>query len=57
MNRVQTIVAPFAYHRKNSEWETVAQPRTKTRLGPLYKVHSRERAWNVIHDRMVSLLE
>jgi len=57
MNRVQTIVAPFAYHTKNSEWETVAQPRTKTRFGPLYKLQSRERAWNVIHDRMVSLLE
>ena len=57
VSRVQTITVPFARHTKNSGWENVAQPRTKTRLCALYKAHSRERAWNVIHERMVSLLE
>jgi len=52
------IAAPFAHHTKGSEWKTVAQRRTKTRLCALYKAYSRERGLESYtrEDAMVSLL-
>jgi hypothetical protein len=50
--RVQTIVPPFAYHMNVSDWETVAQRRTKARLCALFKAYSGELAWKTIREKM-----
>ena len=52
LGRVQTKVAQFTNHTKDSEWETLAQRRKTARLSALFKAYSGERAWNVIRDRL-----
>ena len=53
LDRVQTKVAQFTNHTKDSEWET-AQRRTIARLSALFKAYSGERAWKAtcIRDRL-----
>ena len=49
---VQKEAARFTYHKKNSEWETLAQRRTVARLCAFFKACSGERAWKAIGDRL-----
>ena len=52
LDRVQKRAAQFTNRTKNSDWETLAQPRTIARLCALFKACSGERAWKVIRDRL-----
>ena len=52
LNRVQTKVAQFTNHTKDSGWETLAQRRTTARLCALFKACSGERAWKAVSDRL-----
>ena len=52
LDRVQTKAAQFINHTKDSDWETLAQPRMIARLCALFKAYSVERAWKAIHDRV-----
>ena len=47
VDRVQKIVALFTVHKKDSDWETLAQRRI-ARLCALYKAYSGERARKAI---------
>ena len=44
LDRVQTKVAQFTNHMKDSDWETLAQRRTTACLCALFKAYSGERA-------------
>jgi len=44
LDRVQKKAARFTNHTKDSDWETLAQRRTITRLCALFKAYSGERA-------------
>jgi hypothetical protein len=51
-DRVQRKAAQFTNHTKDSEWETLAQRRTITRLCALLKAYSGERAGKAIRDTL-----
>jgi len=44
LNRVQKKVAKFVYHMNESNWETLSQRREISRICPLFKIYSGERA-------------
>jgi len=50
--RVQTKVAQFTNHTKDSDWEILAQCRTIAGLCAFRKAYSGERAWKAIRDRL-----
>ena len=52
LDRVQKKAAQFTNHTKDSDWETLTQRRTISRLCVLFKPYSGERAWKAIHDRL-----
>jgi len=54
LDRVQKKDAEFTNHTNDSDWETLAQPRTIARLRvcALFKVYSGEWAWKAIRDRL-----
>lgn len=54
LDRVQTKVAQFTNHTKDSGWETLAQRRSIARLSALFKAYSVERAWKAIPERLRS---
>jgi hypothetical protein len=54
LDLVQTKVAQFTNHTKDSEWKTLAQRRTIARLNALFKAYSGERAWKAIPNRLLS---
>jgi len=52
LDRVQKRAARFTNHTKDSDWEILAQRRTRARLCALFKTYSAERAWKTIYDRL-----
>ena len=52
LDRVQTKAAQFFRHKKDSDWETLAQRRTIARLCALFKAYYGERAWKALRDRL-----
>jgi len=52
LDRVQTKAAQFTKHTKGSDCKTLAHHRMKAQLCTLFKVHSGERAWKAIHNRL-----
>jgi len=52
LDRVQKIAAKFAYHMRESNWETLSQRRKISRICALSKAYSGERAWKFICDRL-----
>ena len=52
LDRVQTKAAQFTNHKKDSDWENLAQHRTTVRLCVLFKAYFGERAWKAIRDRL-----
>jgi len=51
-NGKQKKAAQFRNHMKDSDWEALAQHRKIACLCALFKAHSGEQAWKVIHDRL-----
>jgi hypothetical protein len=51
LDRVQKKAARFTNHTKDSDWEILAQRKTRARLCSLFKAHSGKRAWKTIYDR------
>jgi hypothetical protein len=54
LDRVQKKAAKFAYHRNDLNWKTLAQRRKISRICPLFKTYTGERAWKVVGDRLRS---
>jgi hypothetical protein len=52
LDRVQKKAAKFAYHRNESNWETLSQCRKISRICALFKAYSGERAWKAIGERL-----
>jgi hypothetical protein len=52
LDRVQNMAAKFAYHRNDSNWETLTQRRKIARICALFKAYTGERAWKAIGDRL-----
>jgi hypothetical protein len=52
LDRVQRKSALFTNYTKGSEWETLAQRRTITRLCALFKAYSGKWVWKTIRDRL-----
>jgi hypothetical protein len=52
LERVQNMAAKFAYHRNDSNWETLTQRRKIARICALFKAYTGERAWKAIGDRL-----
>ena len=52
LGRVQKKAAQFTNHRKDSDWETLAQRRTIAGLCALFKACSGKRARKAIRDRL-----
>jgi hypothetical protein len=52
LDQVQKKAAQFTNHTKDSEWVTLAQRRTITRLCSLLKAYPGERAWKAIRDSL-----
>ena len=55
LDRVQKKAAKFAYHTKESNWETLSQRKMMSRICALSKAYSGERAWKAIGDRLQRL--
>jgi hypothetical protein len=55
LERVQRKACKFAYHRTDSNWETLAQRRKIARIVALFKAYTGERAWKAIGDRLQKL--
>jgi hypothetical protein len=49
---VQNIVATFAHHRNDSNWETLTERRQIARISAPFKVYMGERAWKAKGDRL-----
>ena len=45
LDRVQKKAAEFTNHTKNSDWETLSQPRTIACLCALFKAYIGEGSW------------
>ena len=52
LDRVQKKAAKFAYHTKESNWETLKQRRKMSHIYAVFKAYSGERAWKAIGDRL-----
>jgi len=52
LHRVQEKAAQFTDHAKDSDWETLTQPRTIARLCAILKAYSGERTCKAICDRL-----
>ena len=52
LDRVQKRAAQFTNHTTDSDWETLAQPKTITHFCALFKAYTGERAWKAIHSRL-----
>jgi len=52
LDRVQKKAAKFAYHTKESKWETLSQRRNISRICVLFKAYSGEREWKALGDRL-----
>jgi len=52
LDRVQKKAAKFAYHKSESNWETMSQRRKISRVCSLFKAYSGERALKAIGDRL-----
>jgi hypothetical protein len=50
LERMQKKACKFAYHRSDSNWETLAQRRKIARICALFKAYTGERAWKAIGD-------
>jgi hypothetical protein len=50
LDRVQNMVAIFAHHRNESNWETLAQRREIACICALFKAYMGELAWKAIGD-------
>ena len=53
LDRVQTKAAQFTNHKKDSDWENLAQCRIAC-LCALFKACSGEWAWKAIRDRLIT---
>jgi hypothetical protein len=49
---VQKKAGKFAYHRGDSNWETLAQRRKIARICALFKAYTGERTWKATGDRL-----
>ena len=56
LDRVQKKDTQLTNHTKDSDWETLAQCRTITRLCAVFKAYSGERARKAIRDRFARAL-
>ena len=52
LDRVQKKAAKFTKHRKDSDWETLAQHRTIACLWTLFEAYTGERSWKAVRDRL-----
>jgi hypothetical protein len=52
LDRVQNVVAKFAYHRNDSNWETLTHRRKIACIYALLKAYSEAWAWKAIGDRL-----
>jgi hypothetical protein len=48
------MVAKFAHHRNDSNWETLTERRKIARICALFKTYTGERAWKATGDRSQS---
>jgi hypothetical protein len=52
LDRVQKKAAQFTDHKKDSNWEFLAQRRTVACLCDLFKAYSGEWAWKAVRDKL-----
>jgi hypothetical protein len=52
LDRVQNMVATFAHHRNDSNWETLTRHRKIARICAPFKTYTGERAWKAIDHRL-----
>jgi hypothetical protein len=52
LDRVQNMVAKFAHHRNDSNWETLTKRGEIAHIYALFKVNPGERPWKAIGDRL-----
>jgi hypothetical protein len=52
LDQVQHMLAKFAHHRNDSNWETLRQRREIALICAFFKAYTGERAWKAIGDKL-----